>query len=591
MKSGYGAFFIVCIIIFLGSCFCYYPFISDDSLISLRYARRFIDGKGLNWNDGHPVEGYSNFLWIFGVSILGKLGIDLIVATRILGLFCSVTIIWLIISFFRKQNIKKEYIFSGVILLVTTPCFAIWAIGGLEQPLYALLITLIVIEVVRIINENSLKRIYYLSIWLGLLAITRPDGFLFTIITSVFLLFIKRNHKTDFIKVSLAVAVIPSLFLLGQLIFRYTYYGELVPNTALVKVKITFYHVVRGIFYHVKAFLGTLILSSLGIYMLLVLVFKKKNVVGIFLLLNILAWTSYVSLVGGDIFPGYRHYEIVLIFLVFAVIIGLNTIRTIDFNNRKIRVGIVILLILNFIIQIKLPENQKAVQERWEFRGMQLGERLKNTFPDKTLIAVTSAGSIPYSSELPSIDMLGLNDYYIPRHPPANFGTGSLAHELGDANYTMKRNPDLVIFNTGAAPSFNIGDQLKKNKIFNQNFVKVLSKERDHEYLLFFNKYGKNSGIKKEENELVIPGYLLSHPTDTISFFSGEKLLKNTLKGNSYSLSLEGISEKKWSLKQIKSDNNANFRTKIGLKNNRLEISVTPDQSSLLESLVLEGKD
>ncbi|EJL75960.1 ArnT family glycosyltransferase [Chryseobacterium populi] len=591
MKSVYGAFFIVCVIIFLGSCFCYYPFISDDSLISLRYAQRFIDGKGLSWNDGDPVEGYSNFLWILGVSFLGQLGIDLIMAARILGLLCSVGIIWLIISFFAKQNIKKKYVFLGVILLVTTPCFAIWAIGGLEQPLYALLITLILTEVIRIINENSLKRIYYLSVWLGLLAITRPDGFLFTTITSVFLLFIKRNHKTDFIKITFAVAVIPSLFLLAQLIFRYTYYGELVPNTALVKVKITFYHIIRGIFYHVKAFLGTLVISSLGIYLLLVLVFKRKNAVGIFLLLNILAWTSYVSLVGGDIFPGYRHYEIVLIFLVFAVIIGLNAVKIIDFNNRKIGLGIIILLILNFIIQIKLPENQKAIQERWEFRGMQLGVRLKNTFPDKTLIAVTSAGSIPYSSGLPSIDMLGLNDYYIPRHPPVSFGMGSLAHELGDANYTMKQNPDIVIFNTGAAPSFNIGDQLKKNKIFNQNFVKVLSKERDHEYLLFFNKYGKNNGIQKTENVLKIPGYLFSHPTDTISLFSGKKLLKNVLKGNTYTLSLDGISEKKWLLKQVNSDKNVSFRTQIYYKNNRLEISVSPDENSLLESLVLEGKD
>ena len=35
----------------------YYPFLSDDALISLRYARRMLTGHGLSWTDGQPVEG------------------------------------------------------------------------------------------------------------------------------------------------------------------------------------------------------------------------------------------------------------------------------------------------------------------------------------------------------------------------------------------------------------------------------------------------------------------------------------------------------------------------------------------------------
>ncbi|HVR20316.1 MAG TPA: hypothetical protein VMS65_11485, partial [Polyangiaceae bacterium] len=42
----------------------YYPFISDDALISLRYARRFAQGLGLTWTDGERVEGYTNLLWV-----------------------------------------------------------------------------------------------------------------------------------------------------------------------------------------------------------------------------------------------------------------------------------------------------------------------------------------------------------------------------------------------------------------------------------------------------------------------------------------------------------------------------------------------
>ncbi|MDR1876357.1 MAG: glycosyltransferase family 39 protein, partial [Flavobacteriaceae bacterium] len=294
-------------------------------MISLRYAQRFIEGKGLNWNDGHPVEGYSNLLWILGVSVFGRLGIDLILSVRILGILCSLATIWFILDYFRTQNIKKEYVFLAITLLITTPCFAIWAIGGLEQPLYVLLVTLVLIEVIKIINDNNLNRIYKLSVWLGLLALTRPDGFLFTIITSIFLLFINRNDKINFVKTAVATVVIPSLFLFSQLAFRYIYYGELVPNTALVKVKITIHHILTGGLYNIYAFFGTLLISLLGIYFLFLLVFKKKNLSGIYLLLNITAWIFYISMVGGDIFPAYRHYYVVLIFLIFSIILGLNT--------------------------------------------------------------------------------------------------------------------------------------------------------------------------------------------------------------------------------------------------------------------------
>jgi hypothetical protein len=58
---------------------------ADDALISLRYARRFLDGRGLTWNDGEWVEGYSNLGWILLTSLLGRTGLDLILVVRILG--------------------------------------------------------------------------------------------------------------------------------------------------------------------------------------------------------------------------------------------------------------------------------------------------------------------------------------------------------------------------------------------------------------------------------------------------------------------------------------------------------------------------
>src|SRR3954470_13240280 len=37
--------------------------LSDDAFISFRYARNWVTGKGLVYNAGERVEGYTNFLW------------------------------------------------------------------------------------------------------------------------------------------------------------------------------------------------------------------------------------------------------------------------------------------------------------------------------------------------------------------------------------------------------------------------------------------------------------------------------------------------------------------------------------------------
>ncbi len=37
-------------------------FIQDDAFISFRYAENLVQGKGLVYNEGERVEGYTNFL-------------------------------------------------------------------------------------------------------------------------------------------------------------------------------------------------------------------------------------------------------------------------------------------------------------------------------------------------------------------------------------------------------------------------------------------------------------------------------------------------------------------------------------------------
>ena len=58
-----GLFFLLLSLLVLHAVY-YLPFFSDDAYISLRYAKRLVQGLGLTWTGGEVVEGYSDLLWV-----------------------------------------------------------------------------------------------------------------------------------------------------------------------------------------------------------------------------------------------------------------------------------------------------------------------------------------------------------------------------------------------------------------------------------------------------------------------------------------------------------------------------------------------
>src|SRR6185436_9681491 len=163
-----------------------------------------------------------------------------------------------------------------------------------------------------------------------------------------------------------------------------------------------------------------------------------------FLLCTLAAvWSGYIVLIGGDIFPAWRHFVPLIILLTLMAAIGAEWIAE---HSRRLGLAtttaVALLLCVFLILQNRDSENLRAISERWEWDGKVIGTLLKKTFgPSQPLMAIDPAGCLPYWSELPALDMLGLNDYYLPRHPPANLGEGPIGHELGDGKYVLDRRP------------------------------------------------------------------------------------------------------------------------------------------------------
>ncbi len=438
----------------------FWPFITDDAYISLRYSQRLLQGHGLTWNDMRPaVEGYTNLLWVLLCAGLGALGMQLDAAAHLLGVVSIVIAIAAVAAqIYRDYPVKIRFISAliGCLALCLSAPVAVWSLGGLEQPLLAAWLAWAAYFGVRWVSSSkgSARDANLIGVLLGFALLSRADAALFTA------LFYTGAVLADGVRPRTLIArarmlPIPILFFLGQEIFRHAYYGEWVPNTAYVKVAFTLHRLYTGLRYDVY---GT---GSEFVFFVLALVGcgalwiagKKRHV--IFLVTISVGWLLYILIIGGDIFPSYRHFVPAMLVMGFLVAgCGMLTLGA-PFRFSRPRLAIFVILTL-----LVLTSDLFAPRETWEREGKQIGIFLHTAFGDKhPLLSSDAAGVVPFYADMDAIDPLGLNDYHIARHPIADRGRGWVGHELGDGKYVLNHKPDILLLSNFQSEIFFPADQ------------------------------------------------------------------------------------------------------------------------------------
>lgn len=508
---------LACSLVLLINAGYYLPFISDDAFISLRYADRFLEGLGLTWNDGELVEGYTNFLWVLASALMGLAGIDLVLGLRILGVIGTCAAILAVVR--ANANYSLLALAGGAVIGLAGPT-VIWTIGGLEQPLLAGLLAWAVVCSFPLVesSEVDLKKAVLPGLLFGLICLTRADGILFVAGAVVGILLAKGiNRKAVFLVIALAVW--PLIFYFGHLAFRLAYYGQWVPNTALIKANFSIERAFSGAKYLARGGLpmAILIVAAAGGF---VATLSSKSLRPRAFLLAVISfvWCVYVVFIGGDIFAGHRHMvPLVVLLAILAQYLILWAINRYPLRHRTIWVLTFLLIIVFGWMQFAASDNRRAKNEQWVWNGKVIGVFLNEAFGDKKpLVALTAAGAVPYYSKLPTIDMLGLNDRYIASHPPQSIGSGKLMHEFGDGNYVLSRKPDLVIFNEptgGRKPHYLSGKQMVHHPDWDLLYTLVNFEGADpflcRSQIWVRRKDGK-LGMRITESGVEIPGYLFN---------------------------------------------------------------------------------
>ncbi|MCU0865459.1 MAG: hypothetical protein MUC36_16870 [Planctomycetes bacterium] len=468
-----------------------WPFFSDDAFISLRYAERLLDGHGLSWTDGERVEGYSNLLWVLLVAGLGGLGLDLVSAARLLGGALTALALLAIGRALRPASPGQSLIVAAVPLLAaSTQVLLGWTFAGLEGPLVLCLLALGCGCLVQAHTDEpdpgvwSRATLLRASVPFALLCWTRPDGPLWVFGSGLLLGAASLRHGLRrAVDRAFWLGALPLLAVLLQLAFRLAWHGDVVPNTAHVKAELDPNAFAAGVDYvvaAVRAHAGLFATAGLGGVLLLV---RGGARLALVLTAPVLLWLLYLALVGGDHFPGRR--------LLHGAIAPLALLAGLGLVGRGLRFGAAGALLLaaaaawNVQLARRDAQTLELAAETWEWRGEVVGRELQRQFGDRQpLLAVDAAGAVPFYSQLPALDLLGLCDRTIATTPfPAWLQTmrpevpRPPGHLRGNGSYVMERGPDLLLFSNPPGlplPVFVSAAEFESDPRFLQRYRAVL---------------------------------------------------------------------------------------------------------------------
>ena len=477
--------FVTIILIFITHSI-YLSVVAEDAFISFRYANNFVMGFGLVWNTGDPpVEGYTNFLWVILCSIGLLLTLELTTFSQFLGILSGVITLIYVYKIAKKIfGFKTKIALIPCLMLAVSGPFATWASSGMETNLFTLFILGSIYYELNFWLNHKPNSLIFLFLFLLLATLTRPEGLIFFLILFVFHLLKNRESKSSsqFRQSLLAAFIIFIIPFTVYLIWRFSYFGYLLPNTYYAKTGGGIFQWLRGLAYILYFFLHYL-LPALPVLTLFIwisldrikikmavheIVLKLNNDIRAYAFLIFISicilYSVYIIYIGGDYMAMYRFFVPILPFVYLLLTQCYNIISTSasNTNNRNLSFILLIFFILGTIIQStpldkfvfaksirQHGQYQGVLFERWHSnRLIALGKFFNNYKTSyNESIATDAIGAIAYYSGLKVYDYHGLVDSHISHLENENLGKGFPGHEKKDYVYILSKKPTFLMFN------------------------------------------------------------------------------------------------------------------------------------------------
>jgi hypothetical protein len=472
-RYGSRALLAVAAGVYLGTCLDYRGSLVDDVFIGLRYARNLVEGQGLVFNPGERVEGYTSFLHVLFAALLIRLGLDPVAGTAALSFAMALLGFVVLCRLERSASRPASPVERGLppaalLLVLALPATAHWSISGMETMLFAALL-LAAIHLQALEEEGGRWRGATLAF--VLLALTRPEGVLAFAAAAVGSLVAARlrdvasdpwrrslrRHAAD-------LAVFAVLYG-AYFAWRARYYGHLFPNTFYAKATGGEGQLTDGLRYvgeWARVF-PLLALASLAPLVPLARRGRAALLAAPAALPSacvVLAFVVYVAWVGGDWMDFFRFLFPVLPLCALLWAWAWREARA-DASRRtvpppwwaRLRTLAAAWVLTAACAALTDDAERAFVASRVATVGLRAGEWMRRELPPDALIALNTAGAMPWASRLPAVDMLGLTDEKIAHRPVFVVSPGWAGHRRGWGEYILSRRPRIILFcHTAGAP-------------------------------------------------------------------------------------------------------------------------------------------
>jgi hypothetical protein len=391
----------------------------DDAYITFRYARHLAEGYGFGaWNHaGEHVEGYSSLLWMLLLAAAARLGIDVRIASKVLGIAAALIVI---AALAWRRNDRPAFL-AGLFLALYVP-FLLYAVSGMEAVAFTSLVTLALIGPAA-----------WQPIVAPLLVAMRPEGALVTAVDVLALAW--RRERWRWI---VATTVSGGLTFAAIAAHRWIAYHALAPNTYYAKVA-------GGGIGHMKlgvVYVGGWMLAHLLVVALVAIgaraLWRARDRRGLTCVALLVAYILYMASAGGDpptAFPLWRQFVHIAPAWVLVATSGLTSIV----RHRAWRqVGAVAGLALAANLGILLVQGRGGPRPG----AIDYVEWLASLSTPTTIISSSYGGALPFIVDAIHIDALGLNTPYIAKY--GTFDPDGPQDSKTDMRWVVEQRPDII---------------------------------------------------------------------------------------------------------------------------------------------------
>jgi hypothetical protein len=359
--------------------------VNDDSFISFRYAKNLALGRGLVYNPGERVEGYTNFLWTMMIAGGIRAGLDPVPLSKALGISFHLLTIGLCAWYGWRMH-GTDGPAAGRLALPFVPFAAlavavhhdanVYATSGLETAMFTFLVLSAFVLLVTAHTRGS-----YLALGVVFVAMlmTRPDGIVFLFAAALCILLFREKALSRLLLLLVPIA----LLYLPYWCWRYSYYGYPLPNTFYAKSVdsanymnglryiglyfTAYYAVPAGLCLGLIGAAGPLARSLEGGWSA---IRQPRGAADSTLLRGLFcafvfmgAWLLFVLRIGGDFM--FARFLIPVTPLFFITIASL-----LSFYPQRLRAALAILLVAGTFFRVDLFQQAKMVgyiADEWQF--------------------------------------------------------------------------------------------------------------------------------------------------------------------------------------------------------------------------------